>query len=271
MMRSESAGAARLPRRQAGVSLVELMVALVISSLLIAGMVAMFLSGRTSFLTQEQLARLQENGRYAFALMTSEIQESGYHRQTWDPPQLGFAFTNNSTDGGGTASDQIEVQYESDRDCRDAYNTVTEAALLPDGSAITVPQFYQKLIRFSVVDNQLVYTCSYGPVNGTLVQQINEAVADGVENLQVQYGEDLTNDLSVNQWVAAGGWNNAFDVVAVRVALLMRTPEAFATEQDAETYDLYGTIVTPVSADAADNRRLRRVFAGEVNLRNLTL
>lgn len=260
-----------LRARQAGLTLIELMVALVLSSLLIAGMVAMFLSGRNSFVTQEQLARLQENGRYAFTLMTRELQESGYHRAIWDPPQLGFAFTTNTTDGGGTNSDQIEVQYESDRDCRDVYNTITEAVNLPDGTAINVPQFHQKLVRFTVVNNQLVYSCSYGPINGTLVQQINEAIADGVENLQVQYGEDLTNDLSVNQWVAANAWNNAFDVVALRVALLMRTPEAFAIEQDAQTYDLYGTVVTPVSADAADNRRLRRVFAGEVNLRNLTL
>lgn len=257
-------------KRQKGLSLVELMVALLVSSLLISGMVAMFLSGRASFLTQEQMGRLQENGRFAFSLMSREIQESGYHRQIWDPPQLGFAFTVNTLEGSGTTSDQLELQYESDRDCRDNYNTVLEAVTRPDGTAINVPQFYQKLVRFSVVNDQLIYQCSYGEINGTLTEQINEAIADGVENLQIQYGEDRTGDFSVNQWVSAGAWTNLFNVVAVRVALLLRTPESFATQAEAQTFDLYGTTLT-FGSDAVEDRRVRRVYSGEISLRNLTL
>ncbi|MGB7453470.1 MAG: PilW family protein [Lysobacterales bacterium] len=252
--------------KQRGVSLIELMVALVIVSFLIVAMVVIFLSGRASFLGQEQLGRLQENGRYAFNLMTKEIQRAGYRTVVWEPPRLGFAFTNNSVNGTGSGSDVIELQYEFDKDCFGAYNTATVPVTLPDGTIVNVPRFDQRLISFGVVNNQLIYNCSYGPVNGALAVQINSAVADGVENLQIQYGEDLTNDLSVNRWVNAGGWNNLFDVVAVRIAMAVRTPEQIRLDADTRTLDLYG-----LTTAAAGDQRIRRVYSGQVSIRNLTL
>lgn len=252
---------------QRGMGLIELMVAIVLALLLALAMIAIFLSGRASFLTQEQVGRLQENGRYAYHLMTTELQRAGYRRASWDPPRGGFAFTANTVNGANDLSDVIELQYETDRDCFSDFNTVTENLPQPDGTGtLTVPQFYQKLIRFSVINDQLWYQCSYGPVNGALAQQISASVADGVENLQIQYGEDLTRDLSVNQWVDAGAWNNFANVVSVRLAMVVRTPEEFTTEADQETFDLYSTTST-----AAGDNRIRRVYSGQVSLRNQTL
>ena len=257
----------RQPFGQAGVGLIEIMVALVVVSLLTIVMITVFLSSRASFLTQEQVGRMQESGRYAWHLIAAEIQRAGYRREPWDPPKLGFAFTANTADGGGKSPDVIELQYETDRDCFSDYNSVTEDLLQPDGvSKLTVPRYYQKVIRFSVDNDQLLYRCSYGPPNGTLTQQIDNPVADGIENLQIQYGEDLTRDFSVNRWVDAGDWNNFSNVVSVRVAVLARTPEEFTTEADQETFDLYGVTIDP----AGDNR-IRRVYPGQISVRNLTL
>ncbi len=255
-------------RRQAGLSLIELMIALLLSTLLIFALVSVFIAGRASFLTQEQVARQQENGRFGFQLLTEELQRSGFHPVVWDPPSLGFALTANTADGGGMTPDTLELQYESDRNCFGAENPAQEVVIKPDGSNVTVPRYYQKLVRFAVdaADDQLDYTCSYGPVNGALAQQINAPIADGVENLQIQYGEDTTGDLSVNTWVNAGAWGNAFDVVSVRVALVVATPEEFAVEADDQTFDVYSGTTT-----AAGDNKFRKVFAGQVNLRNLTL
>ncbi len=261
-------GSFGVPSLQRGLTLIELMIALLLSSLLVLAMIYLFMAGRASFLTQEQVARQQENGRFAWELITKELQESGYHPVVWDPPSLGFALTNQTSDGGGLTPDQIELQYESDRDCLGVPNTVTEPVTQPTGTVVNVPRYYQKLARFTVdaTTDQLLYTCSYGPVNGALVQQINGPVADGIENLQIQYGEDTTGDLSVNQWVNAGAWSNFFDVVSVRIAVVVATPEEFTIETDDQTFDLYSATTT-----AASDRRARKVFAGQINLRNLTL
>lgn len=252
--------------KQGGASMVELMVALLVVSLLMIAMVAMFLSSRASFIGQEQIGRLQENGRYAFSLITKEIERAGYRPEVWEPPRLGFAFTNNTTNGSGTNSDTIELQYESDEDCFGAFNTATVAIVLPDGTTVNVPRHDQRLVSFSVLNDELIYVCSYGPRNGTLAEQINTAVAEGVENLQIQYGEDLTNDLSVNSWVDAGSWGNLFDIVAVRIAMSVSTPESVRIDNDTRTYDLYSHTTT-----AAGDQRIRRVYSGLISVRNLTL
>ena len=64
--------------RQSGLSLVEIMVALVISSLLIAGVIQIFIGNKATFRLQEGLGRMQENARFALDFMTQDIRQAGY-------------------------------------------------------------------------------------------------------------------------------------------------------------------------------------------------
>lgn len=68
----------RIRTRQSGLSLVELMIALVVGLVLIGGLLQLFVSTRTTFAVQEGMARLQENGRFALALLASDLREAGY-------------------------------------------------------------------------------------------------------------------------------------------------------------------------------------------------
>lgn len=61
-----------------GFSLVELMVAVVISLILTAGMSQIFLSSKKSFIIQDSLGRQQENGRYAIGTITADLRRAGY-------------------------------------------------------------------------------------------------------------------------------------------------------------------------------------------------
>jgi len=66
------------PNRQKGIGLVEIMVALVVSSLLVAGVVQIFVSNRQAYDLQGELAELQENGRFAFQFLTQDLRMAGY-------------------------------------------------------------------------------------------------------------------------------------------------------------------------------------------------
>jgi hypothetical protein len=68
--------------RQAGVTLVELLVALVMSLFLIGGILAMHMSGRASFLDNSQISRIQENVRFASDYMIRDIRTAGFHDET---------------------------------------------------------------------------------------------------------------------------------------------------------------------------------------------
>lgn len=73
----------RMPRRLApraaarGVTLVELMVALVLGFIVVGAAMAVFLSNRQTYAATESLGRLQEGARVAFELMARDIRAAG--------------------------------------------------------------------------------------------------------------------------------------------------------------------------------------------------
>lgn len=66
------------PRLQRGVSLVELMVALVLGLFLIYGAVTIYAQSRSSYRTNEAVARLQETARLAMNVLESDIRMANY-------------------------------------------------------------------------------------------------------------------------------------------------------------------------------------------------
>lgn len=69
-------------RRQAGVTLIELMVALAIAGFLMVGAIDVFLRGRDAFRLTESISRLQENGRFALAVIEPDIRMANYWGMT---------------------------------------------------------------------------------------------------------------------------------------------------------------------------------------------
>ena len=65
-------------RRQAGLSLVEMMIALTIGFMIIAGVGYLYLGSRQAFRTQDSLTAIQENARFALATMSHDIRMAGY-------------------------------------------------------------------------------------------------------------------------------------------------------------------------------------------------
>lgn len=100
---------ARLHDLNRGFSLVELMVALVITLILLAGVAQIFLSSKKSFTIQNALGRQQENGRYVLDTLAKDLRRAGYlggalrvEKTTWSMPVATGADTcaKTSTDWG---------------------------------------------------------------------------------------------------------------------------------------------------------------------------
>ncbi len=99
-------------------------------------------------------------------------------------------------------------------------------------------------------------------VSGTTM--VSEPLAEGVENMQILYGEDTDSpaDGSANRYLPAGtGGLNMNNVVSVRVSLLLRSTEDNITTQK-QPYTFNGATITPA------DRRLRRVFTTTIRIRN---
>jgi type IV pilus assembly protein PilW len=63
---------------QHGLTLIELMIALLIGVFLTAGLIQIFISSKQSYRLQENISRLQENGRFAMDFLTKGIRMAGY-------------------------------------------------------------------------------------------------------------------------------------------------------------------------------------------------
>lgn len=62
-----------------GLSLVELMIAMTISAILMLGIIEIFRLNSGSYKVQDENARMQESGRYAFNMLMTDIRRSGYY------------------------------------------------------------------------------------------------------------------------------------------------------------------------------------------------
>lgn len=111
---------------QKGMTLIELLIAMAISTVLLGGLVEVYVGSKQSYNLAEESSRLQENGRFAIDILTREIRnadfwgclrkpsESGslYNNldttnAAYDPSQHEFGESVAGVDGGGDAPDSI--------------------------------------------------------------------------------------------------------------------------------------------------------------------
>ena len=64
--------------RQRGLTLIELMVAILLGLFLIAGTISIFISNKQSYTAQNDMGRIQETGRFAMDMVVRDVRMAGY-------------------------------------------------------------------------------------------------------------------------------------------------------------------------------------------------
>ncbi len=243
--------------RMSGLSLPELMVALVISLLVMGGVLQIFVSNRQSFRVETNLGRIQENSRYALELLSRVVRMTGYQGDGANQWVLGPMTAANGgvvplagTEDDVNNSDTVTVIYQGtgdglNKDCH--------------GNAVAATTTVWNRFSLSANDElQCGVSTDSGATWNTLV------LVDGVEALHVLYGEDTDNDDSANRYVSAPNVTDMDTVMSLRIGLLLVSQaDALALATGAATTGLLNEVVN----HGAD-RRLRRVVFTTVNLRN---
>ena len=102
---------------------------------------------------------------------------------------------------------------------------------------------------------------------------VPQEIAEGVENMQLLFGEDVDGDFSPDRYVTADQITNPQNVISTQIGLLVRTPQTVPRGfNDAATYSLLGIPGTNAirvdPADPANEARFRKVFRSTVYIRN---
>lgn len=234
-------------RHQHGLTLVEILVALVISLFLTAGVIQLFIGTKQTYRFHDALSRLQENGRFALDRMTWDIRMAGYSPPGTTPPA-------NPVLGGGpnaNGNDNISVSWLDGVVRTRAYSIGVAV-----GSPVTCPTATTSLLINEGAGNQQL-------VEGVEAMQILYGVCAGVDT-----DGDGVNDTNVVNppYVNAAGVANWANVCSVRIHLLLASLDNNVVTQPQTVFFPADTNnVWPV---AVNDRCLRQAFSTTVRIRN---
>ena len=320
-------------RRQAGLSLVELMIGMLIGLLLMGGVVQIFSSTRQSNRVHEATARMQETGRMALEVISRDVRMADFWGCASDITNVvnnlnaaGTGYIDfgagglDGTEGGAGTPDtlvlrggfdaglqlqppygpqasaniqvpagndlqQADIVFVSDCQQGDIFqisnaNPASAGTVVHNTGSTTQPGNYNATnpgcpganahclskvygadaTLFRVV--QITYNVATGSEGEPALFRNGQEYLDGVEDLQVLYGEDSDGNNVADYFVPANQVVDMENVVSLRLAVVTRSYDDNLTGGINQSYSVLGDNRT-----AAD-QRLRQVYTTTVNIRN---
>ena len=285
------------PGLQEGLSLIELMIAMVIGLFLLLSISSVYLSNLKANNARDQYSLLEDNARLALDTMSNIIEHTGYQGRlimtgekfiTNAPVEvpanacvtnnaLFNNFSNTKDDDTGTAftGDQIGIVY---------LGTVAPplAGALPfDTDCSGIPAVNNCLVDplnpVNATSQSRIFNAFYLSNTGKLmcvgsVGAGEQLIADNIENLQITYGLNSDGDPqgTVDQYVNAANMANRWGtVVSVQIAVLVRSDKAVKEVAEQKTYTLLDKQITAPQGAGNKDRFQRAVFSTTISLRNI--
>jgi len=311
---------------QAGFTLVELMIAMLLGLLLTGALLTMLSQARVSFQQDEFYARMLDESRYAMRELSRDVSMAGYIGDIMVPGVIaldaslaidqdceradGESFAFRLTDSvSGVDTSIMAVDNITAATATAAFGCLNASEIVPGTDIVAVKRlsgsvatalgagdvalrnngtigalfvepidapipapfedrFYTPAIYFirnytSTAGDGNPALCRKVLVGGVEANMVTECIAEGIENLQAEYGIDTDGDGSVDRYLANPTELELEGAVAARLFLLARTPDQDRSYTNDKTYSLSNADdFTP-----ADSFR-RRVYTTTVNILN---
>jgi type IV pilus assembly protein PilW len=148
--------------RQAGISMVEILIALVISLFLLSGIVQVYLANKTTYRFTEALGRVQENGRFALEFMVQDLRMAGFFGCAMFDPQDSEDIVNNLDPGGAGYDASLHdfvlagVIEGTDADGLNGSDSVTLRGAKPGQLNVVAPFSVNKSAAIFVTTNDIL-------------------------------------------------------------------------------------------------------------------
>lgn len=279
--------------KQRGMSLIELMIAMVISLVLVGGVGTVYISSKRNYQARDQLSMMDENARVALNALSKHLEHAGYATPAKLP--IGDYFikpgdVSGSTLANGVCADgvsnisspsSLRDTADNDADSATAYGDTTGIAFIADNDLFLDCANTGGNGRWpgcradtaSSAQGALAYNSFFIDVtNG--VPNLNCAssrltartpLAPGVENIQFMYGVDANADGTVDKYVNASnvGASEWQRIISIKAGILVRSLEPVLPAAEAQSYQVLDVALT------RNDRFQRAVYTAVIHLRNV--
>lgn len=223
----------RLPQRQRGLSLIELMISMVLGLLVVSAVTNMYAGSTRSSQFTQGLQTIQENGRHGVSVLQRAWRLAGYSPDS----RL------DAVDIAASGQSTLVVQMRQPYDCQGHSTTAV------DGIAVNTYHF----------DGQQI-TCQ-----GNASTDAPMPIIEGVNGFRILYGIDADGDDVPERYASYDSGLNGNEIAALRFALLVNSMDEIRSKKRAETHVLLDEEIT------TDDRFAHHVFSATVPLRNRPL
>lgn len=282
-------------KKQRGLSLIELMIAMVVSLVLVAGVGTVYMSSKRNYQARDQLSLMDETARIALNALTKHLEHAGYATPTKLPLDTvgGYFYVKGDPDPVKGECDALEnnaltaLKGSSTQDALSAYGDAVSIRFIGDddldsdlrGGVLESdcyggnPNIVSSLIYNAFhVDND---GSTKDPLGGLIPilygigsnsNLYKSPIANGVENVQFLYGVDANADGNVEQYLnatavsAAAAWQR---VISIKTGILVRSLEPVLPVAEAKSYDVLDVTLN------RNDRFQRSVYTTVIHLRNV--
>lgn len=257
-----------LPPIEAGFSVIELLISMVLASLVILAVMGLYSGSRESYTTQDEVGRLQENMRIGNSIVERTVRQGNYKRfpaPRDQNPMLVAAFSFvpvDGADGSGTTpgnSDMVEVRFNGSTDVATAAPDGVVVDCLGAAVGATVQSRNRFLVRVDGEGRPWLNCSTDGGTTWT-------ALIPDVEAMEVLYGVFSSENRSVTNFVPWDGVTDPARVVAIKVHLLYRSNAEAAVAPSTQTYRLAERTYGPFG-----DRFLRSATESTIVIRSVAL
>jgi type IV pilus assembly protein PilW len=317
-------------KSQTGFSVVELMIAMLLSMALAGGIISVFVNNSYSFKQDENIGRMQDDARHALREISFDLSMAGLYADLHIPGTVSYdggltiaqdcgpagevnwmyrtteAGTGNSlslmaidnaTNASATAAhscfvggelldgtDVVSIKRVAGAEANvlsadGAYlRTNGTVGVLFSGVAPTAPPVAVALPRSDwAFRPSIYYVRQFANTPGDNIPTLcrkalraagpgmtTECIATGIENLQIEYGIDTTENGQPNVWLSNPTLTQMQTVVSARIFLIARTTELDTRYTNTKTYSISN------APDLVPNDGFhRRVFSTSVSIQNI--
>lgn len=261
---------------QTGLSVVELMIALAISSFLILGITQAYIDNKRNYVYQQSQASNQENSRFLVTLIDSYLNKTGYRRAPYHLQEEAYKKIPESAECEEFPKSSAITKAKSGVGICIRYQPLVSGELDCTGNA--TPAFNDNK-PYSTADNAIVMTLRYKPaadLNGVLeckVGNVSAELLNGIADFRMEFAVGNSLDKKIDAVMSSSDWTvNSGNILQVRYSALMSSGMNQRSSDDSIALDIWkkdATAAEKTRLSSADKRYLYQLASSSVAMRNL--